>query len=280
MRQSLISIIVPVYNVAPYLEQCLDSIREQTYPEFEALLVNDGSTDLSPDICRAYERADSRFRLIDKPNTGVSDSRNRAMDEAVGKYLQFVDGDDWLTPDAAETFLHAAESTGGDLVISHFNRVSKDRQATRGHIKGDKVLTRKEFAEQMMKAPANYYYGVLWNKFYRRAVVEANHLRCPVGVDWCEDFLFNLDYIEYARLITAVERPLYYYRKREDSLVSTQATLRKTIKTKQMTFNYYKELYQKLDLYEEQKTSIYRYLLSTATDGGLGFFPDKVGSES
>ncbi len=133
--------------------------------------------------------------------------------------------------------------------------------AQRGHIKTERVLTRRDFAEQMMKAPANYYYGVLWNKFYRRSIVEAHRLRCPAGVNWCEDFLFNLDYIEYARLITAVPRPLYYYRKRGDSLVNTQSTLRRTIATKRMTFDYYKELYQKLDLYEEQKAGVDRYLL-------------------
>ncbi|MDD5938774.1 MAG: glycosyltransferase, partial [Clostridiales bacterium] len=217
--------------------------------------------------------------LIDKPNSGVSDSRNRAMDQAQGKYLQFLDGDDWLTPDATETFVHTAESTGGDLVISHFYRVAGDRVAQRGHIKKEAVLTRKDFAEQMMKAPANYYYGVLWNKFFRRSIVEAHHLRCAAEVKWCEDFLFNLDYIEYARLIAAVPKPLYYYRKREDSLVNTQASLRTTIATKKSTFAYYKELYQKLDLYEEQKANVYRYLISAAVDGTVTPLSPKLGQE-
>lgn len=270
MEGPLISLIVPIYNVAPYLENCLRSIQAQTYQTFEALLVNDGSQDASAEICRRYERSDSRFRLIDKPNTGVSDSRNQALDQAKGKYLQFLDGDDWLTADAMETFLHAAESTGGDLVISHFYRVSKDRMAPRGHIKGETVLTRQEFAEEMMKAPANYYYGVLWNKFYRRSIVEAHGLRCPADMDWCEDFLFNLNYMQYIRLVAAVPSPLYYYRKREDSLVTAQASLRRTVAMKRSTFAYYKDLYQKLDLYEEQKASVYRYLLSAATDGMVG----------
>lgn len=270
MEGPLISLIVPIYNVAPYLETCLDSIKNQTYQNFEAILVNDGSDDASPYICRSYARSDTRFCIINKPNSGVSDSRNRGMDKASGKYLQFMDGDDWLTPDAMETFVHTAESTGSDMVISHFYRVSKDRLAHQGHIKKSCVLTRQEFAEQMVKAPANYYYGVLWNKFFRRSIVEAHHLRCPENVDWCEDFLFNLNYIEYVRLITAVPKPLYYYRKRMDSLVNTQATLRTAISTKRMTFAYYKDLYQKLDLYEEQKANIYRYFLSTATDGAVG----------
>ena len=158
---------------------------------------------------------------------------------------------------------------GADLVLSHFYRVDGERQAVRGHIKGERLLTRQEFAREMVKAPANYYYGVLWNKLYRRSTVEANRLRCDRRMAWCEDFLFNLEYIQYARLIAAVPRAVYYYRKREDSLVNTQTGLRRLIRTKKETFAAYKELYQKLDLYEEQKGRIYGYLLSAATDGAV-----------
>jgi len=259
--------VIPVYNLAPYLKECLDTVQKQSYETFEVMLVNDGSSDSSLEVCQIYVRNDRRFRLIDKSNTGVSDSRNRALDRAAGKFIQFIDGDDWLTGDATETLVHTAESTGADLVVSHFYRVSEGRMVQRGHIKTEGVFTRREFAEQMRKAPANFYYGVLWNKLYRRSILEANHLRFDPKVDWCEDFLFNLEYIEHARLIATVPKPVYYYRKRKSSLVSTQATLRRTIATKKKTFASYKELYQKLELYEEQKAGIYAFLLSTATDG-------------
>ena len=269
MNQPLVSIIVPVYNVAPYLEQCVESIRSQSYSNFQCFLVDDGSTDGSAALCDRAAAADSRFIALHKSNSGVSDARNQAMDLAEGKYLQFADGDDWLAPDATETFVRAAEITGCDLVVAHFYRVAGERQARRGHIKTGGVMTRREFAEQMVKAPANYYYGVLWNKLYRRSTVEANRLRCDRRMAWCEDFLFNLEYIQYARLIAAVPRAVYYYRKREDSLVNTQTGLRRLIRTKKETFAAYKELYQKLDLYEEQKGRIYGYLLSAATDGAV-----------
>ena len=267
MPQPLVSLIIPIYNLADYLPQCLDSVRKQTYENLEALLINDGSTDASLAVCREYSRRDSRFQLIDKANSGVSDSRNQALDRAEGKYIQFLDGDDWLSPDATETLVHAAESTGADLVLAHFYRVVEERVAARGHIKAQRVLTRQEFAEEMMKAPANYYYGVLWNKLYRRSIIEAHHLRFDSQVNWCEDFLFNLEYIEYVRLVSAVPKPIYYYRKRESSLVSSQVSLRRTIAMKMQTFDYYKELYQRLDLYEEQKAKVYSYFLSAATDG-------------
>ena len=191
MPQPLVSLIIPIYNLADYLPQCLDSVRKQTYENLEALLINDGSTDASLAVCREYSRRDSRFQLIDKANSGVSDSRNQALDRAEGKYIQFLDGDDWLSSDATETLVHAAESTGADLVLAHFYRVVEERVAARGHIKAQRVLTRQEFAEEMMKAPANYYYGVLWNKLYRRSIIEAHRLRFDSQVNWCEDFLYN-----------------------------------------------------------------------------------------
>jgi len=270
LEQPLVSIIVPVYNAEQYLPACLSSLKAQTWPRFEALLVNDGSTDGSLALCRAAAEADARFQVFDKPNSGVSDSRNLALDRARGKYLQFVDSDDYLPPCATAVFVSRAESTGADLVISHFYRVSGGRRARQGHIKTDGVMTRQEFARHMMDAPANFYYGVLWNKFYRRSIVEAHRLRFESQVSWCEDFLFNLEYIKYARLIDAVPRPLYCYVKRKGSLVSAIATLRNSIEMKRATFAYYKELYQALDLYDDQKSRVYRYLISAATDGGAG----------
>ena len=267
MERAKVSIIVPVYNVAAYLPACLESIRVQTWREIEVILVDDGSTDESLSLCRAAAERDARFRVIHQQNAGVSAARNAGLAAATGQYLQFVDGDDRLLSNATEVLVHAALSTGTDLVIARFYRVSGQRQALQGHIRGRRVLTRTEFAEEMVKAPANFYYGVMWNKLYRRAIVEANHLECPADVAWCEDFLFNLDYIACCRLIAAVPRPVYYYRKREGSLVSTQATLRRTIEMKRTTFDYYKDLYQDLDLYDEQKAKVYRYLISTAVDG-------------
>ena len=267
MNQPLVSIIVPVYNAEIYLGPCLESLRSQTWPDLEIILVNDGSTDGSGQLCTAAARVDGRIRFLDRPNGGVSAARNAALAAAKGDYLQFSDSDDLLTPDATETLVRAAQVTGADLVISHFFRVDGEKQAQRGHIKGERLLTRQEFAQEMVKAPANYYYGALWNKLYRRSIVEKQGLRFEEGVSWSEDFLFNLEYLRHVRLVAAVPKPLYYYHKRPGSLITSQATLRKVIRMKRDTFDYYKNLYQDLDLYDEQKARVYRYLISTATDG-------------
>lgn len=267
MNQPLVSIIVPVYNAEIYLGPCLERLRSQTWPDLEIILVNDGSTDGSGQLCAAAARVDGRIRFLDRPNGGVSAARNAALAAAKGDYLQFSDSDDLLTPDATETLVRAAQVTGADLVISHFFRVDGEKQAQRGHIKGERLLTRQEFAQEMVKAPANYYYGALWNKLYRRSIVEKQGLRFAEDVTWSEDFLFNLEYIRHVRLVAAVPKPLYYYHKRPGSLITSQATLRKLIRMKRDTFDYYKDLYQDLDLYDEQKARVYRYLISTATDG-------------
>ena len=267
MNQPLVSIIVPVYNAEIYLGPCLESLRSQTRPALAPILAHHGRTDGSGQLCAAAARVDGRIRFLDRPNGGVSAARNAALAAAKGDYLQFSDSDDLLTPDATETLVRAAQVTGADLVISHFFRVDGEKQAQRGHIKGERLLTRQEFAQEMVKAPANYYYGALWNKLYRRSIVEKQGLRFEEGVSWSEDFLFNLEYLRHVRLVAAVPKPLYYYHKRPGSLITSQATLRKVIRMKRDTFDYYKNLYQDLDLYDEQKARVYRYLISTATDG-------------
>ena len=122
-----VSIIVPIYNAEKHLARCIDSILNQEYTDFELLLVNDGSTDSCGSICDSYAEQDSRIRVIHKENTGVSDSRNQAIDQARGTYLQFLDSDDWITPDATKLFVRAAEEHCCDLVIADFYRVVGER---------------------------------------------------------------------------------------------------------------------------------------------------------
>ncbi|MGN0987344.1 MAG: glycosyltransferase family 2 protein, partial [Otoolea sp.] len=113
-----VSLIIPIYNAEKYLRRCLNSAMEQTFSDLEIILVDDGSTDQSLSICREYQQKDPRFRIIEKENTGVSDSRNQAIAAARGNYLQFMDSDDWLTPDATEILVDTAKKLDCDLVIA------------------------------------------------------------------------------------------------------------------------------------------------------------------
>ena len=263
----LVTLIIPVYNAKRYLRRCLDSVMEQTFMDMEVLLLNDGSKDNSLAICREYEEKDVRFRVIDKENSGVSDTRNLGMRLAQGKYLQFMDSDDWLTPDATESLVEAAEKEQCDLVIADFYRVNGKRYAEKKHIRIGEVMTRQEFAMEMAKDPADFYYGVMWNKLYRRKIIEEHDLCCDSSLNWCEDFLFNLSFIRYADRIRAIQKPIYYYMKRKGSLVATEAVSLDAVKVKFELLEHYKALYQSMDLYEEHKLKINAFVVAIAKDG-------------
>ena len=266
----MVSIIVPIYNAEQYLRRCVDSILNQEYTDFELLLVNDGSTDASGDICEEYGDQDPRVIVIQKDNTGVSDSRNRALDRARGKYLQFLDSDDWITPDATRLFVRAAEEYGCDMVISDFYRVVGERLSPKGDIEEEGVLTREEFAAHMMENPADFYYGVLWNKLYRRDIVEEHNLRMDTDISWCEDFMFNLEYIRYAKVFYALHAPIYYYVKRKGSLASQGINISKTVKMKLNVFEYYNNFYKHVleeEDYEKNRLQVYRFFIDAAGDG-------------
>lgn len=267
-----VSIIVPIYNAETTIGRCVDSILGQQFSDFELLLVDDGSTDGSGAICDAYASADSRVRVIHKENSGVSDTRNLGISQAQGIYLQFLDSDDWITPDATKLLVQTAETHGCDLVISDFYRVVGERVSHKGDIDEDRVLTREEYAAHMMEQPADFYYGVLWNKLYRRDIVAAHCLRMNPDISWCEDFLFNLEYIRHAERFFALQVPIYYYVKTKGSLASQSLNISKTIRMKLMLFEYYNQFYKSVfdeDEYEKCRLKVYRFLLDAANDGAV-----------
>ena len=254
-----VSIIVPVYNAESSLSRCVDSILGQEYQDFELLLADDGSTDRSGSICDAYAASDSRVKVIHKSNTGVSDTRNTAISHACGTYLQFLDSDDWITPDATKLFVRAVENTQCDMVIADFYRVVGERVSHKGDIDDNSVLTREEFAGHMMKNPADFYYGVIWNKLYRRDIVEKYNLRMNTELSWCEDFLFNLEYILHAETFYTLKAPVYYYVKTKGSLVSQSATIVNSVRMKLTVFEYYNRFYKHVLDEKEYEKTVSRY---------------------
>lgn len=266
MEQPMVSVIVPVYNGERTLERCLRSIQNQSYENIEVIVVDDGSSDHSEKIIEKFVDKDARFHCIRKENSGVSDSRNQAMAAAKGEYFQFVDCDDWLVKQATQELVRAAVTYECEMVISDYYRVCGRRIYEKGHIEGGPVITRAKFAEYMMEAPANFYYGVLWNKLFKADIIRRFELVCDTQLDWCEDFRFNLEYLQYVGKVGIITRPLYYYVKTKGSLVDTKVTFQQTIKTKRKLFDYYKDLYRAVDLYEENKLRIQMFYLSFAHD--------------
>ena len=188
-QQPLVSVIVPIYNAKDHIARCVESIRRQTYRNLQILLLNDGSQDVSLEVCRMFAQVDGRITLIDKENSGVSATRNLGMRAAGGEYLQFVDADDTLQPYATELLVQRARDSGADMVIAHYNRVEPPREHERARAPRrvedadpgfdprtrvqtfgflmEGPLTKAEFAYGLMQEPASFYYGVMWNKLYQ-----------------------------------------------------------------------------------------------------------------
>ena len=269
--EPFVSIIVPVYNAQLYLERCINSVLAQEYKNFELILVDDGSKDASPAICDRFALQDDRVKVIHKENSGVSDSRNLALERAEGDYLQFLDADDWVTPEATKLFVQSAEKSGCDMVIADFYRVSGEKLSHKGDIEKEGLLTREEFADFMMENPADFYYGVLWNKFYRRELIERLKLRMDPAISWCEDFIFNLEYIRHCKTIYALQVPVYYYVKTKGSLVNSQAvSINNTIRMKLNVFEYYHQFYKELydeESYDNIRFQVHKFFVTYAKDG-------------
>lgn len=219
-----ISIIVPVYNAERYLKPCVNSILAQTFRDFEVLLIDDGSTDLSGSICDGYADADNRVRVLHKPNGGVSQARNDGIMRATGEYLAFSDSDDTVAPDWLETLYQKAEQTNADLVVCNFYTVSAFGKEARRHAFAEgEVLEGETLKNRLYQAVATCndvgLYS-LWNKLFRADVVRASGLSFQKGMSFGEDMLFLLDVYRQAGRIAFSEKPLYNYEIHETGLFS------------------------------------------------------------
>ncbi|HJC54098.1 MAG TPA: glycosyltransferase family 2 protein [Candidatus Gemmiger stercoravium] len=285
-QQPLVSVIVPIYNAKDHIARCVESIRRQTYRNLQILLLNDGSQDVSLEVCRMFAQVDGRITLIDKENSGVSATRNLGMRAARGAYLQFVDADDTLQPYATELLVQRARDSGADMVIAHYNRVEPPREHERARAPRrvedadpgfdprtrvqtfgflmEGPLTKAEFAYGLMQEPASFYYGVMWNKLYRAEIVRAHpDVVCSEDLDYSEDFYFNLSFIRYAERFYALSTPIYNYVQNPQSLVHNLNPM-KVLTTRWELSAYYKDLYRQLGLYEENRIRLNKYFFGVA----------------
>lgn len=288
MNQPLVSIILPVYNAQNHLARCVGSICAQTYQNIEIIILNDGSKDQSLPVCEEFRQKDSRILLVDKANSGVSDTRNLGLKLASGKYVEFVDSDDYLDPDFTERLVAAAEENEADFVIAPYKMVipagaSKPEQVLDkiqdelgvmsvarppevreyGFLPAG-VYDKDTFALRLMDKPASYFYSVLWNKLYRRDILTGNDIQFVSEMRWAEDLVFNLRYIQYAERFVAIDKPGYYYVQNPQSICHTQINAATIVQNKLQVFRYYKDLYTRLGIYEEVRPQLYKFLVDIA----------------
>ena len=213
-----VSVIIAVYNSQNTLERCLNSVMCQTFTDIEIVVINDGSRDDSFDIAYKLSCTDPRIRILSQTNKGVSRTRNRGLKEARGEWLYFVDSDDSLVPDAIELMYLSTQQDDCDLVVCDFWRSQKGRIVHKGG-NPTKTVSQRQFVKTMSKYPSNLYYACLWNKFFKRQIVEDCGICFDTALQFGEDHVFVLEYLRQVRRIALVGKPLYYYNDTPGSLV-------------------------------------------------------------
>ncbi len=208
---TLVTVIIAVYNGEKYLSECIESVLNQTYKNLEIILVNDGSTDGSAEIIKKYEEKDRRIITIHKENSGVSLSRNAALDIATGEYICILDQDDLFAPDYVEYYLDLIKQSGAEVALTpkavRFTEYVSLKQCSEK--REYCVLTGKEAAIQML-----YYKFIIapWNKMISRELIEENQIQFDSRFFSGEGFLFSIECLQKALKVAVGQQCIYYYR--------------------------------------------------------------------
>lgn len=210
-----ISVIVPVYNVENYLTRLLDSVKNQTFTNFEVILVDDGSTDRTGLICDKCIKSDARFSAIHISNRGISNARNIGIQKATGNYIAFLDGDDWIEPTYFEELFSIISENNADISVVGFIK-RKDDGDTPINLPAV-ILTGKDALNQMGNSERPWV-GWPWGKLYKASVIKDNNILFDDSISICEDSLFNVRFFQYAKKIVLSEKCLYNYRIRSSSV--------------------------------------------------------------
>lgn len=226
-KTPVLSVIVPVYNAERYLKKCIDSIINQTFRDLEIILVDDGSTDNSLEICQECQRMDRRIKIISKGNGGLIRARKSGLSAAEGNYIGFVDSDDWIESTMYETLVSCMEDTGGDLVSSGIVREFEglDRQMVIYDNYAEGIYRNLEHTiyPTMLYHPIYRNYGIycnLVNKLYKRKLLEQVYMEISEEVFYGEDALTCYPYCLIARSIFVLHKAFYHYNIRDFSMAS------------------------------------------------------------
>ena len=212
-----LSIIVPVYNVQDYLDRCLESLVNQTLKDIEIILVNDGSTDNSYELCLEYAKHDSRIKVFSQVNSGQSKARNVGLDNASGEYISFMDSDDWADLDYYQNLLETAQRHDADVACGCIIREKKHSKKFRINYKKEAEYIQPQEKIDVAKSPDMCY---VWNKVYKSSLIKNLNLRFIEGMIF-EDVDFVTRAVYYSNKIVTVPNSYYHYRSSENSTVKT-----------------------------------------------------------
>ncbi|MDF7672838.1 glycosyltransferase family A protein [Lactobacillus sp. ESL0701] len=231
LKQPELTIIMPVYNVAKYLARALDHLAGQNDKNFKLLIVNDGSTDNTREIAESYQDRFRYFKIINKPNGGLSDARNVGLKNVDTPYVTFHDGDDWVDPDYTAFFVQAFHAHPDAAMVScgfwlDYENKAGSIPVTKKVVHGMKPKFR---TYQLVSNPLGSLFnnrilatsvkGYTWNKGYKIAVIRQHHLQFVEDLAFMEDQIFNVQYLSLTEGFYCDSRPLYHYWQRKDSMV-------------------------------------------------------------
>ena len=215
-----ITVIIPVFNAGSFLRLCIESVSNQTLRSIEIIIVNDGSTDNSIDVIKELQLKDSRIKIIDGPNQGVSVARNIGLSAATGDYIGFVDADDWIEPNMFEILLTNIINNNADLAVCNIKLHNNgDEEFDRLIIKDEVVdlgVNKKLALNNLFDFKYDY---ANWNKLYKRSIVLKHKIIFHPGMKIWEDLLFNLKYIHFADKLSILNQSLYHYRIHDESVM-------------------------------------------------------------
>ena len=214
-----VSIIVPIYNCEKYLDEAIQSLLEQSIRECEFILVNDGSTDNSLNIANEYVKLDSRIKIINQVNQGVSVARNTGIEAAQGEYIGFIDGDDWIEVDMYKTLYDIANKNDLDLVISDFEQELDGKKIiNKLDITVNSIVNKEDIINNILPQFLQHEnLNTVCNKLFKREVIQRFNIRFPKGVALGEDGFFNINYFSNAESLMYINYCGYHYREVEGS---------------------------------------------------------------
>ena len=219
MDEDLISVIIPIYKVEKYLDRCIESVTSQTYKNLEIILVDDGSPDSCPQMCDVWAEKDSRIKVIHKENGGLSDARNAGIKASRGKYIAFIDSDDFVSPIFLETLYNDLISTGSDISVVDFLKFSDYEQITEDNASSELVTFEGlEKFNQLYSAEIGVDIVVAWNKLYKTSIFEDSDILYPVGKINEDEFVIH-KILSKCNKICFRNIKLYYYLQRTGSIM-------------------------------------------------------------
>lgn len=210
----MISVIIPIYNAELLLGDAIESVLGQSYKDFELILVNDGSTDRSGEICIAYSKKDSRIKYFQKNNSGVSDTRNYGIRHADGDFLVFVDADDTLPTDAFQVYIDTVTQTNADVIFANHSYDYNGSLLPRVPRVRNGIYTYQELQCRLLDdgTLSGILFGSVWAVFYKRSVISGNDIHFSDNVRVNEDGLFNISLLYYCNKIQVIDKSCYNYR--------------------------------------------------------------------